>query len=92
MSIYKTAAMSILTGILGSGKTLRAVQLMMEAIKDGEKVYQWGFKGLQVPGVIDWEDPRKWQELPAGSILFVDEAQSGSAGGVPDTPRITSKQ
>ncbi|MCU1091309.1 zonular occludens toxin [Stenotrophomonas maltophilia] len=75
MSIYKTAAMSILTGILGSGKTLRAVQLMMGAINDGEKVYQSGFKGLQVPGVIDWEDPRKWQELPAGAILFVDEAQ-----------------
>ncbi|MDQ1093166.1 zona occludens toxin [Xanthomonas sacchari] len=75
MSIYKTAAMSILTGILGSGKTLRAVQLMNEAIKDGEKVYQSGFKGLTVPGVIDWEDPRQWQQLPPGSILFVDEAQ-----------------
>ncbi|XQA67123.1 zonular occludens toxin domain-containing protein [Xanthomonas sacchari] len=75
MSIYKTAAMSILTGILGSGKTLRAVQLMNEAIKDGEKVYQSGFKGLTVPGVIDWEDPRQWQQLPPGAILFVDEAQ-----------------
>lgn len=75
MSIYKTAAMSILTGILGSGKTLRAVQLMNLAISEGEKVYQAGFKGLTVPGVIDWEDPRKWQELPAGAILFVDEAQ-----------------
>lgn len=75
MSIYKTAAMSILTGILGSGKTLRAVQLMTLAIEEGEKVYQSGFKGLTVPGVIDWEDPRKWQELPPGAILFVDEAQ-----------------
>lgn len=75
MSIYKTAAMSLLTGILGSGKTLRAVQLMSDAIKDDEKVYQSGFKGLTVPGVIDWEDPRKWQELPPGAILFVDEAQ-----------------
>ncbi|WP_102944354.1 zonular occludens toxin domain-containing protein [Stenotrophomonas sp. VV52] len=75
MSIYKTAAMSLLTGILGSGKTLRAVQLMNEAVKDEEKVYQSGFKGLEVPGVIDWEDPRKWQELPSGAILFVDEAQ-----------------
>jgi zona occludens toxin len=75
VSIYKTAAMSLLTGILGSGKTLRAVQLMNEAIKEDEKVYQSGFKGLEVPGVIDWEDPRKWQELPSGAILFVDEAQ-----------------
>lgn len=75
MSIYKTAAMSLLTGILGSGKTLRAVQLMNAAIEEGEKVYQAGFKGLTVPGVIDWEDPRKWQELPPGAILFVDEAQ-----------------
>ncbi|MCF5956023.1 zonular occludens toxin domain-containing protein, partial [Xanthomonas perforans] len=75
MTIYKTAAMSLITGILGSGKTLRSVNLMNEAIKEGEKVYQSGFKGLAVPGVIDWEDPRKWQELPAGAILFVDEAQ-----------------
>ena len=75
MSIYKTAALSILTGILGSGKTLRAVQLMKGAIDEDEKVYQSGFKGLQVPGVIDWEDPTKWQELPPGAILFVDEAQ-----------------
>ncbi len=75
MSIYKTAAMSLLTGILGSGKTLRAVGLMKQAIADDEKVYQSGFKNLQVPGVVDWEDPRKWQELPSGAILFVDEAQ-----------------
>lgn len=75
MTIYKTAAMSLLTGILGSGKTIRAVQLMDEAVKADEKVYQSGFKGLTVPGVIDWEDPRKWQELPSGAILFVDEAQ-----------------
>ena len=75
MSIYKTAALSLLTGILGSGKTLRAVQLMKLAIDEDEKVYQSGFKGLQVPGVVDWEDPTKWQELPPGAILFVDEAQ-----------------
>lgn len=75
MSIYKTAALSILTGILGSGKTLRAVQIMKQAVDEDEKVYQCGFKGLQVPGIIDWEDPRKWQELPPGAILFVDEAQ-----------------
>lgn len=75
MSIYKTAAMSLLTGILGSGKTLRAVQLMDQAVKEGEKVYQAGFKDLAVPGVIDWEDPRLWQQLPSGAILFVDEAQ-----------------
>lgn len=75
MSIYKTAAMSLLTGILGSGKTMRAVQLMDGAVKEGEKVYQCGFKGINVEGVIDWEDPRKWQELPPGAILFVDEAQ-----------------
>ncbi|KLB49297.1 zonular occludens toxin domain-containing protein, partial [Xanthomonas euvesicatoria] len=47
-----------------------------------------GFKGLAVPGVIDWEDPRKWQELPAGAILFVDEAQKWfgerRAGYAPD--------
>lgn len=88
MSIYKTAAMSLITGILGSGKTLRSVNLMNEAIKEGEKVYQSGFKGLAVPGVIDWEDPRKWQELPAGAILFVDETQKWfgerRAGYAPD--------
>lgn len=73
--IYKTAALSLITGILGSGKTLRAVKLMKEAIDAGEKVYQSGFKGLAIAGVIDWEDPKKWQELPPGAILFIDEAQ-----------------
>lgn len=75
MSIYKTAALSLITGILGSGKTLRAVKLMKEAVDADEKVYQSGFKGLAIPGVIDWEDPKKWQELPPGAILFIDEAQ-----------------
>ncbi len=75
MSIYKTAALSLITGILGSGKTLRAVKFMKEAVDADEKVYQSGFKGLAIPGVIDWEDPKKWQELPPGAILFIDEAQ-----------------
>ena len=75
MSIYKTANFSLITGILGSGKTLRAVQMMAEAIKEGECVYQAGFKDLKVPGVIDVEDPREWRDLPPGALLFIDEAQ-----------------
>jgi zona occludens toxin len=75
VSIYKTANFSLITGILGSGKTLRAVEMMDAAVKDGEKVYQSGFKNLAIPGVIDWEDPREWRDLPPGALLFVDEAQ-----------------
>lgn len=66
---------TLITGLRGNGKTLRAVQMMQEEIAAGRLVYASNFDGLTLPGVIPLDDPRQWQDLPAGSVLFVDEAQ-----------------
>lgn len=74
-SIGNTASITLLTGIPGSGKTARMVKFILDAIERGEIVYVCNVDGIKIPGVIPWEDPTKWQELPAGSLLVVDEAQ-----------------
>jgi hypothetical protein len=43
---------------------------------NGLQVYAHGFRNLRVPFVKDFPDPRKWRELPPGSVLYVDEAQN----------------
>ena len=66
---------TLITGLIGSGKTLRAVWYIDQELKSGRAVYACNLEGLNLPGVIPWEDPRKWQELPPGALLVVDEAQ-----------------
>jgi len=73
--IGDTASISLLTGLPGSGKSLRMTQRIVELVEKGEHVYTCNINGISVPGVTPWEDPTKWQELPAGAVLFVDEAQ-----------------
>jgi hypothetical protein len=65
----------LLTGLRGNGKTLHAVQMMDEFIKAGHPVYACNFEELTLPGVQFLDDPHGWRDLPAGSVLFVDEAQ-----------------
>jgi zona occludens toxin len=72
--IGKTASITLLTGLPGSGKTLRMVHWIDKAIKDGEVVFVCNLNGLKLPH-IPFEDPRNWREIPAGSVLVVDEAQ-----------------
>lgn len=74
-SIGNTASITLLTGIPGSGKTARMVKFILDAIEAGELVYVCNVDGIKVPGVIPWEDPTAWRELPPGSLLVVDEAQ-----------------
>lgn len=74
-AIGKTASISLCTAVPGSGKSLRAVWYCVEAIKAGEQVYACNINGLRVEGVNDFPDPTKWEDLPPGSILIVDEAQ-----------------
>jgi zona occludens toxin (predicted ATPase) len=73
--LAQTASIVLLTGVPGSGKTLMAVQFMREATLKGVQVYASNVSGLKVPEVIDFEDPTRWLDLPAGSLLVVDEAQ-----------------
>lgn len=64
----------LITGLPGAGKSLRAVQVIREALGQGRKVYVDGIDGLQAFG---WEpcDARLWEGLPDGSLVVVDEAQ-----------------
>lgn len=74
-ALGSTASITAITAIPGSFKTTRAVWWIEKAIAAGEMVYVCNLNGLKIPGVIPWEDPTKWQELPPGSVLVVDEAQ-----------------
>lgn len=71
-----TASITVITAIPGSFKTTRAVWWIKQAIAAGEMVYVCNLNGLKVPGVMPFEDPTKWRDLPAGSVLVVDEAQT----------------
>ena len=68
-------AITLVTGLPGHGKTLYTLSRWKpEAEKDGRPVFHNHIKGLNIPGWQTW-DVDRWQELPAGSILVVDEAQ-----------------
>lgn len=78
-AIAKDASITLITAVPGSGKTLRVVWYIREALRAKEKVYVHGVNGLvnsgEWRGWIPFADPKQWQELPSGSILIVDEAQ-----------------
>lgn len=68
-------AIELFTGKPGAGKTNHAVQRAVEALAKGRPVYVCNMNGMDIPGAIPWDDPREWEQLPAGSLLIVDEAQ-----------------
>lgn len=74
-AIAKNASITLMTGVPGNGKTLRLVWYIAQALAAGEQVFVSNLNGLQTEGHIDFPDPTKWEELPAGCILAVDEAQ-----------------
>lgn len=69
----------ITTGANGSGKTLLTLKDVREQqLKENRPVYYHGFEALQPIkdfGWIYWEDPKKWMEIPEGSICLFDECQ-----------------
>ncbi|WP_052107761.1 zonular occludens toxin domain-containing protein [Aerolutibacter daejeonensis] len=74
-AIGKTSSITLITAVPGSGKTLRGVWYADKAVKAGELVFASNVNGLNIPGVVDFPDPTKWEELPAGAVLIVDEGQ-----------------
>lgn len=72
--IASTASITLITGLPGSGKSLRAVKFIREASEAGELIHTCNFSDLKI-STIPIKDPREWRDLPAGSILVVDEAQ-----------------
>lgn len=73
--IGDTASISLLTGLPGSGKSLRMVQRIADLVEQGQHVFTTNINGINVPGITPWADPTDWRSLPAGAVLFVDEAQ-----------------
>lgn len=67
------------TGKPGSGKTLRTIELAIQAVVEGREVFALNVNGLDYDftGIkpAPFDDLSKWQELPAGSVLIVDEVQ-----------------
>lgn len=65
----------LLTGLPGSGKSLRTVFYISKFLEEGRPVYACGVDGLNVPGVEPLDDPNDWESLPDGSVIVVDEVQ-----------------
>lgn len=63
---------TLITGTPGAGKSLRLVQLLMAAVKEGRPCYA-DINGLSVPGVHP--SPDDWRECPDGSFIVYDECQ-----------------
>lgn len=85
-AIAKTASITLITGVPGNGKTLRTVWYIKQAVAAGEEVFVCNLNGLSIEGVSDFPDPTRWEELPAGAVLVVDEAQQffrAATGAVP---------
>ncbi|MGJ7901009.1 zonular occludens toxin domain-containing protein [Lysobacter sp. 1R34A] len=86
-AIAANASISLLTAPPGSGKSLRAVWYLKNAVEAGEQVFACNINGLNIDGVTDFPDPTQWEQLPPKSVLVVDEAQNffrAGAGAVPD--------
>lgn len=65
----------LISGLPGSGKSLRTVWYIHQFLKDGRPVYAFGVDGLNVPGVMPCDDPNAWESLPDGAVIVIDEAQ-----------------
>lgn len=70
----------IRTGKPGHGKTLNTIrEVDQKAHAEGRTVYYHNINGLKPEHLqaawFAFEDPEKWYELPADSIIVVDEAQ-----------------
>lgn len=59
--------------IRGFLERLRIVKLPK---RDVRPIYYHGIEGLNLDGWQKFEDPQAWPELPAGSVIVVDECQT----------------
>jgi zona occludens toxin len=65
----------LITGLPGSGKSLRTVHYIHQFVQEGRPVYACGVDGLNVPGVMPLDNPNDWEQFPDGSVFIIDEAQ-----------------
>lgn len=68
------------TGANGAGKTLLTLKdVRAQQLKENRPVYYHGFEMDEVKAAeFGWQkfDPKKWQDLPDGSICIMDECQN----------------
>lgn len=64
----------LVSGLPGSGKSLRGIFYIRKGLADERPVYVDGIDGLQEFG---WEpcNANEWQDLPDGALVVIDEAQ-----------------
>lgn len=66
---------TLVTGLPGHGKTLYTLSRWKdEAEKASRPVFHNGIKGLNISGWQEW-DIQKWQDLPSGALMIIDECQ-----------------
>lgn len=63
---------TLITGVPGSGKSLYAVKLILEFLKEGRTVFA-DIDGLNIDGVQS--APEDWRDTPDGSVVVYDECQ-----------------
>ena len=72
----------LITAPLGTGKTLKTIELIFEYLNQGRLVYT-NIIGLKIPGVIsinsNINDPLDWRDLPDGCVIIIDEAHEHPA-------------
>lgn len=70
------SSITLITGIPGHGKTLKAVEIARDFQKQGRPVYQLGLDDCDpaFAQALPGGDFKGWQQLPASSVLIVDEA------------------
>jgi hypothetical protein len=67
----------LITGLPGNGKTLYALWHVKErAERENRPVFYSGIYDLAISDWQEMDNPAQWYDLPAGSIIVIDEAQS----------------
>ncbi|SPD67821.1 conserved protein of unknown function (plasmid) [Cupriavidus taiwanensis] len=70
-----TSVVTLVTGLQGNGKTLYTIdQVKQLSEREGRPVYYHGINELALPWT-PLENPEDWPDVPAGSIVVLDEAQ-----------------
>jgi zona occludens toxin len=81
---------TLITGTPGAGKTLYAVNLIVNELLPQRRQIFANINGLRIPQVWDCgaSGPHKWQDYPDGTIFVFDEVQHQwpSERGVRDVP------
>jgi zona occludens toxin len=68
----------LITGQPGHGKTAYALDKAFKWQKEGREIHAYGIKDLDYDkaGFKHLEDPAKWEDLPDGSVILLDECYS----------------